>query len=223
MEKIKGKRLFIGIPCRSNKCFIDFASSLAESVAFLISCEVEVCIEKSVNDCFVEVARNHLVNKFMKSDFTHLLMIDDDMSWNNDTICHMLAEDKDFIAAAGPMKMIDDTVRFAVKNYKASKEKVIEVDYIGGAFILLSKNCIHKLIAAYPDHYSKHYEGYGFFKMEVTPEHLITEDFYFCKLWRDLGEKVYCYTDVTFGHLGHKEWNGNYHKLLSECEELKAL
>lgn len=207
-----GIHLLIGIPSRDDRCFVEFATSLVHSGISLLFKGHNLTIKKSQNDCFVELARNHLIKKFMAGNYTHLLMIDDDMSWNSEAINEMLEADKDVIAGAGPLKVRDP--KFAVVGVTDYYNKIVECTHIGGAFMMLKRSVIEKMIEAYPETYSEYDKCHHLFKMEITKDRMITEDFKFCELWGAIGGKVYCYTDVTFGHLGQKEYQGNYRKAL---------
>jgi hypothetical protein len=210
-------RLFIGIPTRDNRCFIEFATSLAITVSTVMQNGGAVTIVSRPHDCFVDVARNHLVKQFMDTDCTHLLMIDDDMSWNQFAVEKMILCDKEFIGGVGPLKG-EGAGKFALnpENAKEHESGLWDVDCVGGAFCLLKREVIRKMIIAYPETYSNVYKGYHLFKMEVTSIALISEDYNFCRMWKAISpeNKVWCYPDISFGHLGNKVWEGNFYKKL---------
>jgi GT2 family glycosyltransferase len=57
--------------------------------------------------------------------------------------------------------------------------------------------------------------GYSFFQCEYKQPGWKTEDYFFCELWRALGEKIYIYPNISFTHLGKKLYSGNYFDFLS--------
>ena len=208
-------KLLIGIPSRDDRCFIEFATSLLKSGKSFMDKGGTLSVEKSLNSSFVCLSRNHLVKMLMEGDYTHLLMIDDDMSWNPEAIDEMLLADKDVIAGAGPLKIPDP--KFAVIGVTDFYSKIVECTHIGGAFMMLKRSVIEKMIKAYSEtYYSEYDKCHHFFRMEIRRDKMITEDFRFCELWRATGGKVWCYTDVTFGHLGQKEYQGNYRQALDK-------
>jgi hypothetical protein len=213
-KPFKDVKLLIGIPTRTNTCFIDFATSLAVTMSTIVQNGGTVGVRKSQNDCFVEVARNHLVNFFMQTDYTHLMMIDDDMSWNPMSIEKMILADKEFISGTGPMKGDDIKFAFNSDDAKEHPDGLWELKSVGAAFSLFKRSVFEKMKAAYPEMYSDFYKGYGFFRMEVNKEHLITEDYSFCLKWSAIGGKCWCFPDIDFGHLGHKVYEGNFYKKL---------
>lgn len=174
----------------------------------------KITIKKSHNDCFVDIARNHLVKSFMESECTHMLMVDDDMGWNPMAVEKMLMFDKEFIAGAGPLKGKEK--RFAFRDGKEHPDGLWEVDHIGGAFCLFKRSIFEKMIEAYPETYSEYYKGHHLFKMEVDKDKVITEDFNFCRKWREIGGKIWCYPDISFEHYGNFVWHGNFYEQLKE-------
>ncbi len=213
-------KLLIGLPTRGTAS-IDFASSLAMTVSMLTALKVETSIHKLESSCFVDVARNRLIASFMESDNTHLLMIDDDMSWNMEAVAKMLAHDVDFIAGAGPLK--GEAEQYAGLIYRELngtpkvKNGLISAQYVGGAFMLLKREVIEKMISLFPDFKCMWIHpicGYRFFENVYSYTFHQTEDFTFCERWRETGGEIWIYPNIDFTHDGHKTWKGNFHKWL---------
>lgn len=199
--------MYIGTPSRDERCYIGYASSLAYTVAAFIAAGVEVSMNQVRNSCFVSVSRNLLLKQFLDSTATHILMIDDDMSWTPLAPLKMLATGKDFIGGAGPVK---HDKRFAVTKLSQEGE-LYTVREIGAAFIMLSREMVEKMVERYKHLSHPFYEGFPrLFEDQHTPTQWITEDYVFCDRWREMGGKVYCYPDITFEHLGLTAQVGNY-------------
>jgi hypothetical protein len=57
---------------------------------------------------YVSVARNYFANTLLgQSQFTHLVMVDSDMSFDGDVICRLIRCDKPVVAAAYPQRRMD--------------------------------------------------------------------------------------------------------------------
>jgi hypothetical protein len=57
---------------------------------------------------YVSIARNYFANTLLgQSQFTHLVMIDSDMSFDGDIICRLIRCDKPVVAAAYPQRRMD--------------------------------------------------------------------------------------------------------------------
>lgn len=217
-----GVKLFIGIPTRGTAS-IDFAASLAITMCALHQAKAQVYLYYHQNSCFVEMSRNKLIAEFLKSDCTHLWMVDDDMGWNADAVLKMLAKDKPFIAGIGNLKT-DSGEDFAVnlldnpdgttKIEGTGDDCLMAAQYVGGAFVILKREVIEKMISSYPGLKSPAVEseyGYHLFESHWKPIWK-TEDYVFCDRWRDLGGEIWCYPNIDFTHHGQKTYKGNYYK-----------
>lgn len=212
-------KLFIAIPTRGNPS-IGFAESLAVSCCALTLAKAEISIFRHQANNFVDMSRNKLLAKFMQSDCTHIWFIDDDMGWNADAVLKMIACDKDFIAGIGPLKT-DSGEDFACHLFsnpdgstvvEPGPDYLMSAEYVGGAFLILKRETVQKMMDGYPDLASiavdeKH--GFSLFQSLYKPIWK-TEDYVFCDRWRGLGGQIWCYPNISFTHQGMKDWSGNY-------------
>jgi hypothetical protein len=93
---------------------------------------------------------------------------------------------------------------------------LFEAEEIGTGLMLIKREVIERMINAYPDLYAlsddtsrynmDDIEGrkyYLLFETMLTPEkRYLSEDYAFCKRWRDIGGKIYIYLPVTTIHHG---------------------
>jgi hypothetical protein len=217
-----GTKLLIGLPTRGT-CSIHFAASLAASCCLLNAARVEINIVKGQNSCFVDMNRNKLLAKFLESDCTHILMIDDDMGFDPMAPLKMLKHDREFIAGVGNLKS-DEGKDFACKLFtQADQTPVVDSDgllkasHVGGAFILIKKSLVQKMASAYPELKNPIVDpqfGFRFFESEYTMNSWTTEDYKFCERWTAIGGEIWCFPDISFIHSGMKDYKGNYHEFL---------
>lgn len=217
-----GTKLLIGVPTRG-QCSTHFASSLAVACCYLNAAKVEFTVIKGENSCFVDVKRNQLLAKFMGGDFTHILMIDDDMGFDPLAPIKMLKHDREFIAGAGNLKT-DAGDEYACKIFTRADDTpfvddagLIKASHVGGAFILLKRSLVEKMISAYPEHKNPFVDpatGFKFFEPEYRMSGFITEDYNFCERWTKIGGEIWIYPDISFTHTGMKDFKGNYHEFL---------
>ena len=111
----KGISILICTPTLDSKVRIEYTNSLLETCIKLHDLGIPFVFCQNKNSCFVDLARNLFVTQFMKSNMTHLLQIDSDMSWNADAVLEMLMKDKEFIAGIGRKKT--EEIEFAGINY----------------------------------------------------------------------------------------------------------
>lgn len=172
----------------------------------------------------VGYARNKLLSEFVrKKEFTHLLMIDADMSWQPKDVAYMLYLRRDFLAAVGAKKkyplefaftMLGDAGKETHFEYEAGSN-VAYVPFVGGAFVMLSRSCAEKLIAAYPETEYLSATGdmdYGIFDSVILTEggqkRRLSEDYALCWRWRKIGGEVAVKMDVVLGHHGSHKFEG---------------
>lgn len=56
---------------------------------------------------------------------------------------------------------------------------------------------------------------HSFFDCGIVDGRYLSEDFYFCKRWRDLGGKIYCDVSIPLNHIGNCMFEGRLSSVLS--------
>ena len=169
-------------------------------------------------------ARNRIASVSLREfpRMTHVLWWDDDM-WPQDRGCvqRMIALDVDLVGApytnkADPTRWIHRTLT----PCPPEESGLLEVHCVGFGFTLTSRRCLERMSAAhrrYTDWPRKdklsnifghlYEQPYG--STDPEDEALLSEDFSFCKRWRDMGGKVHIYTGAgQIWHSGAKAWSG---------------
>jgi len=102
----------------------------------------------------------------------------------------------------------------------ADKDGFVEVAEAPNGFMCVKRDVFKKLMKAYP-HLKYTPDGppgqplahlyWRFFDCMVDPEtdRYLSEDFAFCRLWRDIGGKVFVDLDCRLGHLGQHMFKGH--------------
>lgn len=96
---------------------------------------------------------------------------------------------------------------------KQNPGKKVEVDYIGSGLMLIHRNVFQKLKEHTPSYISDQESVggisygetvYDFWRTEIDPEsnRLLSEDYNFCKMWKNLGGKIYLAPYVKVVHVG---------------------
>lgn len=103
------------------------------------------------------------------------------------------------------------------------KDGLLEVKEMGTGIMMIKREVIYKMIEAYPDLYSIDYSQpnkpkiYHLFDTIIDKDRrFLSEDYAFCKLWRQLEGKVYLYLPVKTIHFGNHPFEYNYSKMLFE-------
>ena len=145
-------------------------------------------------------ARNALVDAAIAADFTHLLMLDDDMIVPPDLLARLLAHDKDLVGAlywqrGGAfhpvvMKAITLETGDFHPDYYAASDPIMQrpglypVDIIGGGCMLFRVDCFRKISPPY-----------------FWWEHSMGTDIAICTRLREAGIQPYIDTSIELGHL----------------------
>lgn len=100
------------------------------------------------------------------------------------------------------------------------KDMVVEVNHAGTGFMLIQRSVFEKLspfVKEYRFSTIKNNDGEmpklvkEFFALDIVGEHkyLLSEDYFFCNLWRQHGGKVYADLSVRLSHFGSYEYKGD--------------
>ena len=99
-----------------------------------------------------------------------------------------------------------------VEKFKENPNQKIEVDHVGTGLVLIKREVFETLkeyVGAYRNGQGSLYtikQGesvYDFWRLEINEwANMLSEDYTFCKMWRDLGNKVYLAPYVKTTHVG---------------------
>jgi hypothetical protein len=202
---------------------------------------LNIAMHYMTHESLIPRARNTLVKWFLNDpENTHLLFIDADIQFDPHDILKLLELDKDLIGMPYAKKQIDWNYiqqQCAAANGNIGKEllekygltyilkcyanqdqasPILEAEEIGTGLMLIKREVLEKMIAAYPDLYAysddtvrykmDDMEGrkyYLLFETMLTDERrYLSEDYAFCKRWRDIGGKIHVYLPVVTVHHG---------------------
>lgn len=172
-------------------------------------------------------------------DATHILFIDADIAFEPENVFRLLDAGKDVVAAVYPLKSIDwEKVRAAAKagvadlqaasvgyvvRFLPTPDKSVEVDngiakvaYGGSGFLLIRRQALQRIADAHPELRARLSddpadEAVMVFDTLIEPEtgqHL-SEDYAFCRRWRDLGGEIWADVEARLTHIGHAAYTGS--------------
>ena len=210
----KSKTSFL-IPCYGGAVFENFFVSFMRNVINLCGNNLQFTVETMANESLVTRARNNLIAKGMfNNDSTHLMFIDADISFDVLDVLRLIAADKDVIGGLYPKKRYPiEYVTNPVDGQPSKTTGVQEVKDIGTGFLLIKRTVLEKMFQAYPT--LKHRNNlnldakfepymYALFDTMIDKDGTyLSEDYTFCKRWRDIGGKIYAHNDVKLGHAGY--------------------
>ena len=95
-------------PCYGSSCFVNYVSCIMATKELFALYKIPLFINFCKNDSLITRARNNLVAKAMNNpDMTHILFIDNDITWDPIDILKLLIADKELIGGIYPYKNFD--------------------------------------------------------------------------------------------------------------------
>ena len=189
-------KLFVATPCYGGVVQNGYFKSILNLVKE-IDCEVFTI----PFDSLIPRARNACVTAFMKSDCSHFIFIDADISFNANDVKNMISADKDVLCGVYPKKALifEDIKKHASKsnnivelvsrsvgyafnaNSGQIENGILEITDGATGFMMIKKDVFAKMISEYPE---KKY------KNDVGGYESISENGYFYDLFP-------CLVDIT--------------------------
>jgi hypothetical protein len=209
--------LMIGTPAYAGMVHMDYVGSISE----YYRAGMNFSSMMIGNESLITRARNSILARFYASEtHTHLLFLDGDVQLSADGLKRLLSHQEDVIAAAVPLKSLNERGEriFNFGNALGEKGALVEVTRVGTAALLLSKKAVNALVEdAKANHrvYSRptHVRGsplpethFDVFRVGVVAGDYLSEDFYACYTLRHLGFKVYIDPQVLTRHQGVTEF-----------------
>jgi hypothetical protein len=202
------------------------------------------------SESLVTRGRNEIVKFFlMNEQYTHLLWIDSDISFQPTAVLRLLLSDHDVAAGIYPIKRFNwpeqgvpagttkDAFETRYTDYPFNAigfgatpltEHVVQDDFVEVAeaptgFMSIKRDVFTRLMEQYPE---LNYVPDGppgnpearfywrFFDCMVDPDsnRYLSEDYAFCRRWRDIGGKVHADIQSDLGHLGQHMFRGDLAK-----------
>lgn len=164
-------------------------------------------------------ARNTVVSDFLQSDASDLILIDADVAWEPGAMCRIAAPEVDVVAGVYPHRADPLTwpIRWLVdRPYLIADPAtgLLEVDGVPAGFMRISRACLERMTEHYADRWYNDAaaitkKSVALFHHELAEHELWGEDIWFCRLWREIGGKVWIDPNLTLQHIGYKTFLGS--------------
>lgn len=234
--------IIIATPCFGGMLSQNYVLSIMRLMSS-VGNQLELSLMLLGNDALITRSRATLVGKFLDNpQATHLMFIDNDISFEPEQFARLFRAGKDFAAALYPIKEFDwervpqrqaqgESIASAGLNYVGTlcsePELVIEGDfatarYAGTGFQLIRREVFERMMLAYPElKYRKiHAQDaeapternlYAFFDPLIDPQtgEYLSEDYAFCKRWRDIGGEIWIDLQSRLRHVGTNDYCGD--------------
>ena len=236
-EQKKHFKLFIATPAFGHQVTTNYANSLLK---FVSTSHPRLAVSSAVHMqsgmALVTQARNNCVAYFLNSDCTHFLFIDADIGFEPDAIYRLLEKDVPLCLTPYPVKgygannQLQFIVHFPDKdNVRIDKDGFAEITAGPTGFMLIKREVFEKLAEKYPERktINKQLVGnkvetmekgwYTFFETAQDPENgYLGEDIAFCRLWTNIGGKIYADTQTPLTHFGSHAFHGSLNMMFAK-------
>lgn len=145
VEELRKRRLFIAAPLYGGQCHGSFMAGMMDLTAICKELGIDLKRFFLFNESLITRARNYCVDEFLRTDSTHLMFIDSDITFNAQDIIALMAmmgpdTPYDVMGAAYPKKSISwEKIKQAVNKGAADKDPN-ELEKFVGDYVFNPKN-----------------------------------------------------------------------------------
>ena len=126
-EKYPNPRVWILTPCFASQCYINYVTSLVKTMELFRQVDISLVIEFCRNDSLISRARNNMIARAMNdASMTHVVFIDNDITWNPIDLLKLLFSEKDIVGGIYPLKqynwslLLENPIKSIMEKYEES-------------------------------------------------------------------------------------------------------
>jgi hypothetical protein len=212
---IRGAKVFIGMPVhgimqpKTHFCIV-------QTIAELHRRGVAWCHLPVKGSSIVELARSRVCEEFLKTDSTHLFMLDADQSWHPSVFMRVLSLCMELPVVGVPYPVKSEPPRFYVAYKRGNLEwnayGCVKITGMGLGFTCVQRKVIEQLAAKAPllKLPEKEVPIAHIFRQSVEDGAFKGEDMNFFADCRELGYDLWVDPVLRVGHIGDKEYEGDF-------------
>lgn len=205
------RKLMVAIPCYGSVP-MDFASCLL-SLQSKPPCNLDIRFTNG--DSLVTRARNTLAADFVESNCSHVLWIDSDIVFSPWHVARLMEHKEDVVGGLYPKKQpgpaawvlntLDDKT-------EPRADGLQQVKYVGSGFMRVTRRVFDQVRLAWEKQIGFRPDGVdraewdfwpvGIYRYKDGSRRYLSEDWYFCQRWRDMGGSVWADTRCWVKHIG---------------------
>lgn len=209
-------------PCGNSTYDREYVRSFHNTACVLIELGATVDWAEFPGCADLSLARAKIFGNFLRSQHTHLFLVDSDMGWSYHDVVRLLLTKKDFVGAAGRKKTAKMEFAANLEGEEGKFTSIVQDDMglvkyreVGAAFVLISRDCAQRIWDAHPelefDSDGGVLERAVFDPLiigEAPKRRRLSEDFAFCHRWRAIGGEIWLMPDIVLQHAGRAVWEG---------------
>jgi hypothetical protein len=197
----------------SHYAYAPYVLSLAQTLGVLSKLGVNWDYLARPSDFHIERAINNTLTEVMeRDDFTDVLLIDSDESWEPEGVVRLLLHPEEIVGASYRMKNQWETYvgRWKYSNGHprrtdpADGKALLEATRVAAGFMRIKVSALSKWAAAYPELVSHEPDGpkVQFFSRMLDEGEMHCQDMAFCRRWLDIGGELWIDPNVKVNHWG---------------------
>jgi len=199
-------------PCYGGQITEVCFSSYLQWTILALQNNLDFMVDTLSNESNVNRARNSCAAKFLAGDATHLMFVDADIHFNPTDIVKLVAHDKDIVGGIYPQKTLPPKMVVNTLDNARTEGDLIEVGTLGTGFMLIKRGVFDRMIDAGTQKYTdsiglskvEDNHQYDFFNCTIDSQgRYLTEDWSFCRKWRELGGAIWADTTIALAHVGY--------------------
>jgi hypothetical protein len=205
------QKLFVAIPTHDGRIHCSGMYSILQMLSHLSTKGVQCFFDFNMSSDIVQ-SRAYLAERFLASDFTHMLMIDTDLDFDPTAPWRLLESGHLVCGGAYPKKKAEGHLEFTVECEGPAIKGFRNASYIGAGLMMIHRQVFEKIRLTHPELTVTTPAGAtftSFFQNGIYDGRYRSEDAAFCHRWTKLGGKVWVLEDCWFGHFGTYRWAGN--------------
>jgi hypothetical protein len=231
------EKLFIATPTYGYQAYIDYMNGVINFISSEAPKDLKytTTVHLHSGSALVTHARNNCVAEFLKTDHTKLLFIDSDIGFEPENIWRLLRKNEDVVLAPYVLKNFSGVEKkdFILhyenpENIKVQADGFAEINAGPAGFMMIDRSVFEKLHEAYPEKkvvmrhviqgkVTEDPEYYTYFDcINEKGQAGSGEDISFCKIWKDIGGKIFCDTEAKLTHCGTRQFSGSLIESLVE-------
>lgn len=213
------QRVYLALPCYTGTIHLGTFHSIIQDIAILNGQGVAVRVHEEAGNAMIAHGRSVLLAQFLASDCTDLFFIDDDVQWEPGGIPRLLKYPVDIVAGIYPRRA--DPLGFNCRyiydrpEIWSNEMGLIEVEGVPAGFTRITRACIEKMVAAYPEKRFRckdapNGHAWALFDNIHEGEDYYGEDYSFCRRFFKIGGKIWVDPNIGMGHVGNKMFWGKF-------------
>jgi glycosyltransferase involved in cell wall biosynthesis len=201
-------RISVGLPVYDGRLTVPLASCLLTETSLALQMGDTLNVRFLASCTNLAFGRNCIVEEFLASDDDRLVFLDSDVTFEPGALIKIAHHNVDVVGGAYRLKEERERYPIALLNEAAEfgPGGLVQVAMVPTGFLSLSRDVFSRFREHYPDRqYDVHGKKfYSYFQIPFRDGSLYTEDAYFCREWREKGEKIYLDPEISLTH-----WQGN--------------